>query len=468
MTLLATILSLPNASEWIEMEPIEKLLPRLWPFLAHNSKAVRRSTLTTIFALTQKNNKNKNASNALGTTNLQINLGVACWSSNIIQDLLRHIYQRVLIESNEEIQNLCFAVWKNIIYNANLLALLNAACPYVSSWICLAMQPSRMPFDPNTLISYASKDSEKNSDCGDINLFHQRFYLGGSESTPFELREKNSMISRTNAVKLIGLMSHFIIQPAPGIVYTVNVENPVDCYIKILLQYLNSKSYVQRSVCSLLISFWAESDPSVIPGPVKLQDKLRTCLTEFVYYDEIALSFSKHLQDFYDLIATLKQYKIPVNDINKSKLLIHHEIEKQLEDISLTLKSSHLGNIKPKTLESFIERCDDLKSNIHQSNLDQHTLNMLTQATIAGALVSLNSLPQKLNPIIKPLMESIKKEKCEILQKLSSKFLVLLLDNVCERRPSPNSKVLTNLCLLLKCDEDFTPTLVSYIFYYIC
>lgn len=464
MTLLATILSLPTASEWIEMESMEVLLPRLWPFLAHNSKAVRRSTLTTIQALTTKNHQTiESVDNAIESSNLKINLGVSHWSSNLIQDALRHIYQRILIESNEEIQNLCIAVWKNLIQNSDLSSLLHAACPYVSSWICLAMQPSKMPFDPNTLISYSCKFSKQKSDSGESSSLYQRLYLGGTESTPLDVREQNFMTSRINSTKLIGELSRFIIKPAPGVVYSANVENPIDCYTKILLQYLNSKSSVQRSVCSLLISFWAENDPSVSPGPFKLQEKLQSCLIEFVFYDEVALSFSKYLQDFHDFIATLKQYKIPVNDVHNSKILVHHQIEKHLQDIHLTLSTPLEANIKPKALESLIERCKDLQSNFHQSNLDQNALSMLTQATIAGALVSLNSLPEKLNPIIKPLMESIKKEKCNILQKISAKFLVLLLDHVRDRNPSPNNKIITNLCLLLKCDEEFTPALVSFI-----
>jgi hypothetical protein len=39
-----------------------------------------------------------------------------------------------------------------------------------------------------------------------------------------------------------------------------------------------------------------------------------------------------------------------------------------------------------------------------------------TQATLAGAVTMLKCLPEKLNPVIKPLMESIKKEENEQLQ----------------------------------------------------
>lgn len=84
-----------------------------------------------------------------------------------------------------------------------------------------------------------------------------------------------------------------------------------------------------------------------------------------------------------------------------------------------------------------------------------------TQAVLAGANVCMGCLPDKLNPVIKPLMESIKREECEIFQQLSAEYLVKLLDIVAHRNPSPNNKIITNLCTLLKSDNDFTPKIVS-------
>lgn len=42
-----------------------------------------------------------------------------------------------------------------------------------------------------------------------------------------------------------------------------------------------------------------------------------------------------------------------------------------------------------------------------------------TQAIIAGAVLNLKYLPNKLNPVIKPLMDAIKKEENECLQVIS-------------------------------------------------
>ena len=47
-----------------------------------------------------------------------------------------------------------------------------------------------------------------------------------------------------------------------------------------------------------------------------------------------------------------------------------------------------------------------------------------TQATLAGAVTMLKCLPEKLNPVIKPLMESIKKEENERLQVCFEDFRV--------------------------------------------
>ena len=99
---------------------------------------------------------------------------------------------------------------------------------------------------------------------------------------------------------------------------------------------------------------------------------------------------------------------------------------------------------------------------LQQTSSEQSNYNTSAQASLAGAIVCLHCLPEKLNPVAKPLMESIKRENCELLQELSAEFLVQLMEQVCDRNPSPNSKILTNLCALLKSDAEFTPKVVSW------
>lgn len=66
-------------------------------------------------------------------------------------------------------------------------------------------------------------------------------------------------------------------------------------------------------------------------------------------------------------------------------------------------------------------------------------------------------LSEKLNPIIKPLVDSIKFEENEQLQQSSARTLARLLELCQSRIPCPNNKILKNVCNFLCADSDLTP-----------
>ncbi|XP_055849413.1 TATA-binding protein-associated factor 172 [Episyrphus balteatus] len=475
MGLLAAILCLPNSSTWIQMEPMSTLVPRLWPFLSHNTSSVRKSTLTTLKTLTQgtkgdevhtqtpKSETDAKDEISFDSKNLKLNFGVIDWQPPLLQEALRHIYQRILVEPQWDIQELAKEVWMNLIDYANLTALLHAACPYVSPWICLAMQPARLPFDTNILIQAAhTQVSERRrirDDLGGCSNLQQKLFLGGNEATPAEVREKNFIRARINAARVLGALSHFLVQPAPGVEYNAVTESPMECYTKVLHGHLQSRSAVQRTVCGLIIAFWAQSDSTVRPACPKLQEKLRYCVMEYVYYDEVALSLTRLLQEAHDFIATLKQYKIPINDFNNAKILTLEQIDALSTTMTENLKLKH--NLKPKIGDMLEERRKCLQNSFQQTNTERNIFDISTQSALAGAIVCMRCLPEKLNPVVKPLMESIKREERELLQQLSAEFLVYLMDQISDRNPSPNNKIVTNLCTLLKSDTEFTPPVVT-------
>jgi hypothetical protein len=47
-------------------------------------------------------------------------------------------------------------VWGNLLRKSELEHLLVAACPFVSTWLCLAMQPAKLAIDPSQLIQSKS------------------------------------------------------------------------------------------------------------------------------------------------------------------------------------------------------------------------------------------------------------------------------------------------------------------------
>lgn len=189
------------------------------------------------------------------------------------------------------------------------------------------------------------------------------------------------------------------------------------------------------------------------------------CLTECIYYDEIATSFTRLLHESRDYVATLKHYKLNVPvEVDSSGVMTFDQIailagKPILELCAISsaggsnATSGVGGNgigikLKPKLVESLEERRRALEVGAATIAAQQQSLNIMSMAALAGAATMLHCLPeapQPLNPIVKPLMEAIKREENEELQKLAAKHLAHLVDLCVDRNPSPNTKVYSRI-----------------------
>lgn len=186
------------------------------------------------------------------------------------------------------------------------------------------------------------------------------------------------------------------------------------------------------------------------------------CLNECVYYDEIAASFTRLLHDSRDYIATLKHYKLPVPiEIGASGVMTLDQIANLAGKPILELcamgnavssggPSGSVGGspgmikLKQKLIESLEERRKALEVGAADTAAQQLSYNVMSMAALAGAATMLHCLPpspEPLNPLVKPLMEAIKREENEELQKLAAKHLSYLVELCVDRKPSPNAKV---------------------------
>ena len=115
--------------------------------------------------------------------------------------------------------------------------------------------------------------------------------------------------------------------------------------------------------------------------------------------------------------------------------------------------------LKSKVQESLEERRRSIQNSVIQTSNDQLVLSVSTLAALAGAAVMFRALPEKLTPLAKPLMESVRRENDENLQRTTAKHLAKLLDQCRGRTPCPNDKILINLCTFLRGDPEFTPVI---------
>lgn len=76
----------------------------------------------------------------------------------------------------------------------------------------------------------------------------------------------------------------------------IGLEKPIECFEKVLMVHLNSKSALQRMVIGLVIAEWARRDTQTKECPPAIKQRLHACLSECVYFDEIAHSFTRLAQ----------------------------------------------------------------------------------------------------------------------------------------------------------------------------
>lgn len=181
-----------------------------------------------------------------------------------------------------------------------------------------------------------------------------------------------------------------------------------------------------------------------------------------MYYDEIAASFTRLLHESRDYIATLRHYKLPVCiEVNSSGVMTLDQITMlagktipALCAMGAVTNTNGAGTIssgnpiaiklKPKLIENLEERRRALDVGVTTTAAQQQALHVMSMAALAGAATMLHCLPespQPINPLVKPLMEAIKREENEELQKLAAKHLSHLVDLCVDRKPSPNAKV---------------------------
>ncbi|XP_054706279.1 TATA-binding protein-associated factor 172-like [Uloborus diversus] len=439
LELLASLLSYTAKSQNKSLSlNFEELIPRLWPFLGHNSSIVRKSVLQALIILTSDEN-----------------LQPCCsWVPDILQPALRLLFQRCLIEPVREIHDLLYIVWRNLLAKAPLICIVSSTVPFLSSWLSMIMHPQSVPIDPNSNsawldIPHKIKEKTGNrsrnvglSGCLKIQEF---YYIGGNESINenSKEREKNVMRAKLTAAKFIGLLISYLTKPVPEIVYPEDSETPLKAFVKLVGFHLNYKSALQRLAISLVLSEWAASEENNV-CPSEIKEKCLECLNETVYFDEIAVAFTRLQQEFKDFVSILKHYSVPVDAAYQSGAVYTFEQIVQLASVGFP-SSVSVVKLKPKVIETLEERRKSLLKTVTQTSHDQAALNVMVQSAIAGALVSLKYLPEKLNPIIRPLMDSIKREENELLQVASAHHLVNLMELCISRNNCPNLKIIKNL-----------------------
>ncbi|KAI8501245.1 btaf1 RNA polymerase II, B-TFIID transcription factor-associated, 170kDa, partial [Branchiostoma belcheri] len=434
------------------------LVPRLWPFLHHTIPSVRKASLETIHTLLVSDSTQHTGEKlyiltltleTIHTLLVSDSTQAPCsdWLPPLLQDALRHVYQRSITETKDDILDIIQKVWLRLLEKAPLEYLVAAACPWLSAWLCLAMQPAQVQIDSTMLVDSRMKGKERGpstprSRTAPI-IKEVLEYIGGAESVTMDTpqsRDHCVIKARLTAVRLLGCLSSYIGQPLPTL--QPGETAPVDSLGQLLCFHLSGKSAVQRMVAALVVRNWAQfqqqhTQDSCCPQPVR--QRLQEVLTENLYYDEITTQFTTMQTECRAFLTALQSCGCPVDPITRQGGLL------TVEQASALARTPCSQTVMPSQMQRLEGQRSALQAAVQETSVEHGVHQLRVQGSVASALVSLQLLPDKLNPVIRPLMDTLKREENSLLQESAAKSLAMLLEQTMTRRPCPNPKITKNL-----------------------
>uniref|UniRef100_A0A4W4EM65 BTAF1 RNA polymerase II, B-TFIID transcription factor-associated n=1 Tax=Electrophorus electricus TaxID=8005 RepID=A0A4W4EM65_ELEEL len=441
MTLLSSLLTYPQVLHCSMQQSLTVLVPRVWPFLRHTIASVRRAALETLFTLLSKADQS-----------------CAVWLNPILQDMLRHIFQSCILESNQEILDLIQKVWGELLRQAPQQYVVAASCPWMGAWLCLMMQAPHIPIDLNMLLEVKARCKKASGKARQGGLHVKEAvqeYIGGADTVTEDSATRDYIVMRARlmAAKLLGALCSCICDPQLN--SSTQEIRPAESLGQLLLFHLNSKSALQRIAVSMVLCEWAslQKECEVVSSVVR--PRLLAVLSEQLYYDEIAIPFTRMQNECKQLIALLADAHIDVRDrVNCSVFTID-----QANELVTTIFSEATASLNPKSrhFQPLDSKRQQTRSTVAEAGAEWQQLHLRVHTFAAAAVVGLAALPDKLNPLVRPLMEAVRREENTLAQGYAASGLARLLQLCAARSPCPNTKIVKNLCGSVCADPALTP-----------
>lgn len=460
---------------------LSTLVPRLWPFMRHSITSVRYSAIRTLERLLEAGYKS--IMSECPSTSL--------WSSFILGDTLRIVFQNLLLESNEEILHCSERVWR-LLLQCSVEDLETAAKLYFSLWIELATTPYGSPLDATKMFWPAALPRKSHFKAAAkmraLKLESDSCVNAASDSSEASIPKERIGDTSINPSKIIVgadvemsvTRTRVVTASALGILASKLQEVSMQYVVDSLWKALTSLSAVQRQVAAMVLISWFKEIKSrdlyggngFIP---ELSNNFKNCLLDLLGcsdpafptkdsllpYAELSRTYSKMRNEAGQLLRAVESSAMVNNKRSTTKM----DPESLSADDALSFASSFpllndtigvesAGRDTVDEIESLRQR---LLTTAGYLKCVQSNLHVTVSSLVADAVIWMSELPAKLNPIILPIMASIKKEQEELLQKKAAEALAELISYCIARKPSPNDKLVKNICSLACMDPCETP-----------
>ncbi|KAL6533717.1 btaf1 RNA polymerase II, B-TFIID transcription factor-associated, 170kDa [Orobanche hederae] len=455
---------------------LSTLAPRLWPFMRHSITSVRLSAIRTLQRLLEA-----------GYRRSLTDGSSSFWPSFIVGDTLRIVFQNLLLDSNEEILRCSERVW-NLLVKCLVEDLESAVKLYFSSWIELASTPYGSPLDATQMfwpVTLPRKSHFKAAAKMRAALLESETQRNTAlKSTESMFRQQIGDASANSTKIIVGAdldisvtYTRVVTSTALGVLASKLNGPSLQYVVDPLCKGLTSLSGVQRQVVSMVLISWFKELKDFLKSDEvisAISSNFRLCLLDLLAcsnpacptkdsllpYAELWRTYNKMRNEAGQLYSAMEASGLYSNHLSSIKV----DISNMTADTAVSFASqlAIMGNGGPESEAwSLFEELESLKQKLLTTagylKCVQNNLHLTVSALLAAAVVWMSELPAKLNPIILPIMSSIKKEQEEILQSKAAESLAELIHHCIERKPGPNDKLIKNLCSLTCMDPCETP-----------
>ncbi|KAF8628445.1 hypothetical protein AX15_003960 [Amanita polypyramis BW_CC] len=380
---------------------------------------------------------------------------------------LRLLFQNMIAEERSDIRNASLSAWQTAlsIVSSTQGWLENIVTQQlILDWYAMVMTPIGVPLDS-------------------ANFYHPS--IAADNNATFERHnvDKN-MLSQDLSLVSVEVTLKARIAAATALAHLVvcwpqhTVE---EVFYSILIHYIESTSMLQKFLAAIVSEEWARIyytrsvSTSLVEQSVLAKDMSSRILSWLqgkppVAYHEMALSLSRiHVECTSLLQSFALDCKLPMSaipslgaeiDITGTKLggFTIDTAQAAVGTMYTRLKDS-LGKTRRKELSIISERRNNTVASIERYIEVKGQHDVRVAAAFAAAFVAFRSAPEKVSPVVKGIMNSIKTEENVSLQTRSAAAVASFIEFcVLHNLSQPPDKIVKNLCTFLCQDDEQTPT----------
>ncbi|KAL1409070.1 TATA-binding protein-associated factor mot1 [Vanrija albida] len=355
-------------------------------------------------------------------------------------DVFALLFQNLVLEDRADIRDVTAEAFSAAVGETDLDSTVG---PLIQDWYAIVMTPVGSPLDETLFVGRRVRghDVDKAMMAGDMGLV--------TLDTVLETR-----IAAAKALALVRHKPHTFDDRA------------------LIRTYLASGSAHQIFLASTIVREWARSGPDAVTAAAELGPTLISLLAPRATYVEMTTMLNRvytEVKGLFNAFTTegkVKKDRIPelpsrVDPLGGADAFTldtaRRAVGPTFEALTGLLKGAHakasLANLRDRQRRALVS--------LGYFSAMKERLDVQVAASVAGALIAVSIMPPKLGPVVKAVMDAVKKESSELLQARAAEsigaFIAYCSSPAFTAPVNPSEKVLKNLFTFLNTDTSVTP-----------